>query len=218
MVTSTAVLKRKSGIHNSKLQEKQMMSMMMATSSVDGDSIHGSMNALSEVAMDDDEAGKAEALVAELAHDETRAVKCLRAIVIVSMLGATAAVSTLVYFYTHNAEVSEFEETFHDHAEQIVLTVDQKAQNKLEAVVSIALMIQAYAINSGSTWPNCTVPFFEEHIMATKSLTDAYGVQLFPIVTKESRAAWEGELLCRLGYTELTFLLPAICHRDVNSR
>lgn len=209
MALSTATVERNSGVNNSKLQEKQMMSMMMTTSSVDGDSIHGSMNALSEIAMDDDEAGKGETLVTELAHDETRAVKCLRVIVIVLILGATAAVSTLVYLFTHNAEVSEFEETFNDHAEQIVLTVDQKAQNKLEAVVAIALMIQAYAIDSGSTWPNCTVPFFEEHIMATKSLTDAYGVQLFPVVTKENRAAWEGELLYYLGCKDSFLLLQS---------
>ena len=158
-------------------------------SSADGDDF-GSLEALSEIG-DMEKAPAESALPTELAHDETRAVRCLRTIVILLMMGSAAVVSFLAYLYTHNDEVSEFEETFHEHAVQIKNTVHRNAQNKLEAVGAIALMIQAYALDSGSQWPNVTVPYFEEHIMATQSLTDAYGVQLFPIVTKDTRAGWE---------------------------
>lgn len=177
-----------------------MTTKLKMTSSVDGDN-DGSLHALSEIGdndNDDDDdmieqspTSGVSALQPALAHQETRTVRLLRMIVILSILVTATVCSYLVYLFTHNVEVSEFEETFYDHAEQITNTVHRNAQHKLEAIASIALMIQAYALDSGSTWPNVTVPYFESHIMASQSLTDAYGVQLFPIVTKETRAGWE---------------------------
>ena len=128
---------------------------------------------------------------AALAKNETKYVCISRAIVLLVLLGSAAGVSAFVYQYTHNDEVSEFKETFFEYAEQITRTVHRNTQHKLEATAAIALQVQAHAISSGSIWPNVTIPFFEERIMATQSLTDAYGVQLFPIVTHETRVGWE---------------------------
>jgi hypothetical protein len=35
------------------------------------------------------------------------------------------------------------------------------------------------------------MPFFEEHVLATKSLIDAYGMLLFPIISNDQRQDWE---------------------------
>ncbi|CAB9521876.1 stable enterotoxin receptor [Seminavis robusta] len=135
-----------------------------------------------------DEEGTARPSLAEM---ETRAVQWSKLLVFVVLLTAASAVTISVYLKSSRTEEEAFQDTFEEYTEQIISTVHRNAQSKLEAVGAIALQIQAYAITEGKTWPNVTVPFFEEHIMATQSLTDAYGVQLFPVVTNETRAAWE---------------------------
>jgi len=127
----------------------------------------------------------------QLAARETLAVQISRWLVLLALLGSAVTVCTSVYLFTRNNEVDAFEETFAQYATQVTNTVHRNAQHKLEGVAAIALQIQAYAISSGSVFPNVTMPFFEEHVLATQSLTDAYGVQLFPIVTNETRKQWE---------------------------
>jgi hypothetical protein len=126
-----------------------------------------------------------------LAKGQTKAVRCLRIIVILVLLGATAIACFAVYRYTSTKQQEEFEDDFHDFAQQIIDTVHVNAQNKLEAVGALALQLQAYAVDHNLTWPFVTMPFFENHVMATKSLTDAYGVLVFPIVTNDTRGEWE---------------------------
>ena len=136
---------------------------------------------------------------------ETGYVRTSRLIVLVVLLTATAVVSSVVYAFLHNTEVDEFENTFRDYAEQITRIVHRNAQHKLEATAEIALQVQAHAIGANLTWPNVTVPFFEDRIMATQSLTDAYGVQLFPIVTNETRAGWEAYSVENRGWINASY-------------
>lgn len=135
-----------------------------------------------------------------LGSGETKAVKQLKMLVIFILVGAAAAVASLAYSYTRNHEVSEFEETFGQYSQQIINTVQVNVQNKLEAIGALALQIQAYAINHNESWPFVTMPFFEEHVMASKSLIDAYGVLLFPIVQQEQRKEWEKYSVEHIGW------------------
>jgi hypothetical protein len=127
----------------------------------------------------------------ELGQAETKAVYCIKLILVFILILAAAALSTFVYLYTSQDETDEFEETFSEFSQLIIDTVQTNAQNRLEAVGALAAQIQAYAINSNSTWPFVTLPFFEEHVNVMKSLTDAYGILLFPVVSDYLRADWE---------------------------
>jgi len=126
-----------------------------------------------------------------LARKETKVVRWLRVALLGVLLGLAAVVSTGLFLFTKNEETQEFNDTFDNYAERIVRSVQVYAQNKLEACGALALDVQIYAVSSNMTWPNVTVPYFEERAMATKSLHEAYGVLLFPIVTAETRAGWE---------------------------
>jgi hypothetical protein len=127
-----------------------------------------------------------------LGKRETQAVNFLKIIVMLILLLSAALVSAVVYLYTSGEEKTEFNDSFDDLSQQIIDTVQTNAQNKLEAVGALALLIQAFAITTNQTWPFVTMPFFEEHVVATKSLTDAYGVLLFPIITNDTqRKDWE---------------------------
>lgn len=132
-----------------------------------------------------------ESLRQVLARKETTAVWRLKLVVALILAGAAAAVSAIAYLYTHNNEVAAYQSAYARNSQQIFSTVQLNARHKLEAMGSIALQIQAYAISSNSTWPFVTVPYYEEQVQATKSLTDAYGVYWFPIVQIDQKDAWE---------------------------
>ena len=126
-----------------------------------------------------------------LAKRETKVVCMLRVALIGVLLCAAAAVSAGLYVYTDKNEKEEFHKTFESYSLQILTTLEVYAKNKLEAMGALALDVQIYAVTNNLTWPNVTVPYFEERVMATKSLTDAHAVLLFPIVNASTRAGWE---------------------------
>jgi hypothetical protein len=126
-----------------------------------------------------------------IATRETKYLRCLRFSVVLILLGAAALCATVVYLYTSSNETQDFETVYQQYSQLIVDAIHINAKQKLEAVASIAGIVQAHAINSNSTWPFVTVPFFEEHVLATKSLTNAYGLALFPIVSDANRRKWE---------------------------
>lgn len=141
-----------------------------------------------------------------LARRETNHVRCLRTIVLLILITAAALCGAYVYLYTSADEAQNFEVVYRQYAQLIVDTVQRNAQHKLEAVGAIASLVQAHAINSNSTWPFVTVPFFEEHVMVSKSLTDAYGVVLFPIVEAENRVAWENYSVQHSGWINASYM------------
>ena len=126
-----------------------------------------------------------------LAARETYWLWILRIMVVLVLLGVGAGMAYLTFWYTRSVETAAFYDTFDDYAQQIVRRVRISAQQQLEAVGAIALQIQAYALTSRQEWPFVTIPFFEEHIRASESLTDAWGVLFFPIVETSQREAWE---------------------------
>ena len=152
----------------------------------------------------------AESLSSSLAKHETRSINCLKFMVILILLMTTALVSTFVYKYTSKGENNDFESTYDEYSDQIIEAVQNGAQHKMEAIGSLAELVQAHAINSNSTWPFVTVPFFEEHVLATRSLTEAYGILLFPIVTKENREAWEAYSIENRGWVNDSYA----CQKD----
>ena len=140
-----------------------------------------------------------------MARREARAVLCFKVALILILLGAAALVAALVFRYMHNDEVDEFHESFEEYSQQIIDTVHINAQHKLEAIGTLALQLQAYAINQNLTWPFVTIPFFEEMIMSSKSLIDANAVLLFPIVSNENRAKWEDYSVAHRGWINASY-------------
>ncbi len=128
---------------------------------------------------------------AKLAAKETSAVKCLKFILLTVLLLASCAFAAVVYTSTNNDETEKFEDTFAVYSQQIEDSVQMSAQNRLEAIGALAFQMQVHAFNANETWPFVTVPFFEDQIFAMKTLTDAFGVLLFPIVSQKDRSDWE---------------------------
>lgn len=126
-----------------------------------------------------------------LARKETKAVRWLRVALLLVLVGLAAVISSGIFLFTRNDETQEFHDTFDNYAQRILNTIQVYAQNNLEACGALALDVQIYAVTNNLTWPNITLPYFEERAMATTFLHKANGVLLFPVVTAETRAGWE---------------------------
>lgn len=127
----------------------------------------------------------------ELAAEETKAVNCIKIIVLIILLLVSCGFAVVVYKFTRNEESETFEETFFVYAQQIEYAIQISAQNRLEAVGALAFQIQSYVHDANMTWPFVTVSFFEDRVHSMKTLTDAYVISLVPIVAHKDRAAWE---------------------------
>jgi hypothetical protein len=163
-------------------------------------SMSGMYDDASTTEVSDIEAPKEEKVELVVAETETCYVRYLRVLVVLILMLATAICAAAVFMYTSNTENQDFELAFNQYARLIVDTVHANTQHKLEATGAIAALVQGHAITSNSSWPFVTVPFFEEHIMSTRSLADAYGVFLIPIVSDENRLDWERYSVERRGW------------------
>ena len=151
-----------------------------------------------------------------LGKRETRAIYCLKGFVMFILLGCGLAIAACVYLYTSQQEQSTFDDSFADYSQQIIDTVDTYARNKLEALGALALMIQAHAITANETFPFVTVPFFEEIVQGTKSLTACYGIMLFPIVTEANRQAYVNYTLTQRGWINASYAAQREMHGSDN--
>ena len=140
-----------------------------------------------------------------LGRTETRRVRCLRVLVLLILVAAAALCATFVYKYTSADEADNFQVVYQQYSQLVVDTVHRNAQHKLEAVGALVAMVQSYAISSNSTWPFVTVPFFEEHVLVSRSLTDAYGVVLYPIVTDANKEEWEDYSVAHRGWINASY-------------
>jgi class 3 adenylate cyclase len=137
-----------------------------------------------------------------LAKNETRAVAWLRLLVLCVLLAVTLAVSISVYFYSHGNEESEFELAIEDHASKIVSAFQENADRRLGAIESFAVGVTSHAMFSNSTWPNVTVPDFEIRGAISRKLADVISLQVWPIVTTETRAGWRHYSVDNQGWLE----------------
>jgi hypothetical protein len=126
-----------------------------------------------------------------IASKETNQVWCLRIALLTVLLIVAISFAVLVHAYTSKNERDEYEDTMHQFAKLIQTTVLTTAQNRLESVGSLATAIQAHAVATSAVWPFVTVPFFEERVDTITSLTGAYKIVFFPIVSHNNKDKWE---------------------------
>jgi hypothetical protein len=153
-----------------------------------------------------------------IAYKETRAVKYLKLAMIVILLLVAAIVCYAVHKFSTASEINEFTLQFQYTSSQIVNKLHTNAKTKMEAIQSVALLLQAYSINMNQTWPFVTLPFYENHISATSSLLGAYGVLFFPIVSTENRIAWENYTIENRGWVNQSYDAQAMLNNGVDNR
>jgi class 3 adenylate cyclase len=135
---------------------------------------------------------------------ESQAVRALRIVTLFVLLSTAALVTTGVYFISRYSEEETFQSEYEAGANQVIKSFHISVEQFLGSFDALASIITSHAIDSGSTFPNVTVPDFEVHADATRVLSQAPFVQYLPLVTDEIRKEWEAYATENQGH-----LIPA---------
>jgi hypothetical protein len=122
---------------------------------------------------------------------ETKGVKVLRALVLVLLLVTATLASVGVYFYTSNDEKQEFKADYKANAHRIIGSFHDAVERRLGAINSMATAITSYALDTKQAFPFVTVPHFEIRGSDLRVRANTIFVQWMPLVTDETRTAWE---------------------------
>jgi hypothetical protein len=126
-----------------------------------------------------------------LARRETKAVNVLRALVLVSLFVTATITSVGVYLYTSNDETQKFEVAYQANAQRIVESFHDAVERRLGAINSMATAITSYSLDTKQTFPFVTIPDFAKRGSDLRVQADATSVSWVPLVTDETRVAWE---------------------------
>ena len=73
-------------------------------------------------------------------------------------------------------------------------------EEKIAAIAALGVTITATAIANNSTWPFVTIDQFQQRSTSARSLSGSYFLQLAPIITNETRLAWEKYSVSNTGW------------------
>jgi len=127
----------------------------------------------------------------QIARQETAALHgvrlCFLLVVFLSVVGF--AIGT--YINLTKSEEREFRANFEDYANKVLDTIGASMEESLGGIDLLAHDITSFAEASNKTWPFVTVPDFAERAAQLMTLSHALHVSLAPLVTEDSRQAWE---------------------------
>jgi hypothetical protein len=144
-----------------------------------------------------------------LARRETKAVNVLRVLVLVLLLVTATLTSVGVYFYTSNEEKQNFEVEYQANAERIIESFHDAVERRLGAINSMATSITSYALDANKTFPLVTIPNFEIRGSDLRVQADSSSIAWLPLVTDETRDAWEEYALMKRSQIDVAFLEDA---------
>lgn len=137
-----------------------------------------------------------------LAKRETQYVLRLRILVFVALLVAALAVSLTVYFITTKAESTKFQAGFEGSAQKLIDSFGDIVEIKIGALANLAVTFTEYARDRNLTWPYVTMSDFQQRAVSARALSNSLFLELLPIVTNETRAAWEAYALKEKGWLD----------------
>jgi hypothetical protein len=145
-----------------------------------------------------------------LARRETKVVNVLRVLVLVLLFVTATLTSVGVYFYLSNDETQNFESGYQANAQRIVESFHDAVERRLGAINSMATAITSYSLDAKQTFPFVTIPNFELRGSDLRVQADATGILWMPLVTDETRDAWEEYALTNRSQIDEAFLEEAI--------
>jgi hypothetical protein len=141
-----------------------------------------------------------------LAKRETKVVKMLRALVLALLFVTATLTSVGVYFYTSNEEINNFESGYQANAQRIVESFHDAVERRLGAINSMATAITSHSLDTKQTFPFVTIPNFEIRGSDLHIQANAMSILWMPLVTDETRDAWEEYALINRSQIDEAFL------------
>jgi hypothetical protein len=108
--------------------------------------------------------------------------------------------------FTKNDEKEKFETEFQALADQVIDTFHSSASNQLAAMDALSVSYTSYALTSGNTFPNVTLPHYEIKGANTRIISHGFITHFFPVVTDEDRRGWEEYATQTKGHQMEAFL------------
>ena len=131
----------------------------------------------------------------KIAQRENKAVGCVRYLVVLAMMLAAGAVSFLVYHYTRQDEIDEFERATASHATKLIESFHAALESKLGAINALSVAMTAYARNQVAMgqagFPFVSMPDWEVLSAETRVQAEAVVILYTPIVRGDQHKAWE---------------------------
>jgi class 3 adenylate cyclase len=126
-----------------------------------------------------------------LARNENRAVMGMKILVFVVLLLTSALVSVGIYKYIRDDQIKTFRDAFDADATKILAAFHHRLEKQVETLDGLAVAITSYALQTGSTFPNVTLPDFAARFANARVLSESFMITFNPLVTDEMRAGWE---------------------------
>ena len=126
-----------------------------------------------------------------LAANETRAIFCLRLVVLLTLMILGISFALVLFKYTNARKEQEFEEQFGFYRDQVIEKFNRQLERKLNAMDTLSSEITSHAKSSGSEFPFVTVPDFEFRGANARISGDAVAIFYTPYITEDIKVPWE---------------------------
>lgn len=126
-----------------------------------------------------------------LARGETRAIRALRIVTLLVLVGTAVLVSVAIYYFTSSSQQSVFTSEFEAHSVRVLESFHNGIARQMASFDALSASITSHAIESGSTFPKVTFPNWEVLANNFQIQAQATYVQYMPLVTDEGREEWE---------------------------
>jgi hypothetical protein len=135
-----------------------------------------------------------------LGTHETRAVSWIRAVVFLTIAVVAVAVCGLMYSFASQSEEDSFQSAFADQSSKVVDAFKTNARRRIKAIDSLSQAYTSHALDTQAKWPLVTLPDYERRASTVMDLAEVVAMFMFPIVTNETREAWEEYALENQGW------------------
>jgi class 3 adenylate cyclase len=179
----------------------EMTSSAASAASADEPSSHEDDSSVSESTLQEPTKHEAEKTV-QIADTENNLVFWLRMIVLAVLVASALSVALVVYFYTSGSEKDDFEQQFISDSLKVFEAVGTSLDLTIGAADSFIVKVVSYAKYSNSTWPFVTVPDFAVQVAKLLGSSAAIHCNVYPLVSKNQRAAWEQYSLLNDAWVE----------------
>jgi hypothetical protein len=126
-----------------------------------------------------------------LGAKETRAIFCLRLVVLLTLTMIGVSFALALFYHTNAAQAQEFEDQFGFYRDQVFEKFNRNLERKLNALDSLSTDMTSYAKSSGSEFPFVTIPDFEFRGANARISGDAPFIFYMPYITEGTRVSWE---------------------------
>ena len=122
---------------------------------------------------------------------ETRAIFCLRLIVLLTLIVFGISLAIAFFYVTNEMQEQDFENQFGFYGDQVVEKFNRQLERRLNSMDALSTDMTSYAMSSGSEFPFVTVPDFEFRGANARISGDSPLIMYMPYITEGMKVPWE---------------------------